>query len=352
MRMNNPPSRTYRRHKRKIACRYCNARHIKCKLPDRDQVANEVRSGRQCQACLDANEECDLDREADSPTQREHLPRKKAQLNQLSPQIPPARSTHQISLQRAAADDSRSLWVRGTPGLEDSEMLLVRFVDVDEGDVADGSKEGDHKVMYFGNDSIWSYSLQKARRTKSLNSASPASVDGQSAQNNVHHPVSGAMDSTTDARVNLFTDNEASATLRKSGAFNLPPIETQRELLDAYFRWHYPLQPILDKDDFIRDFETGRVSILLLQALFSVAITCCDESVVQKHWLDRRSAQAAFYRHARALYDADHEQSRVTVVQALFFVCHWWGSPTDIKDFSHWLSASIHLAQGMGMHRS
>lgn len=293
----------------------------------------EIPSGRQCQACLDANQDCDLDKKADTPSKRGCPSKKNRHLDLFSHQVPPAASDRQIAPQ-------------STPVPEGSEMLLVRLVDTDQRDVVGASNEGDNKVMYFGNDSIWSYSLQKARRTRTINPLSPLLGDSQPVETNVHHPI------PRTTQIDLYANNQAAAALRESGAFALPPIETQRELVDAYFRWHYPLQPILDKDDFMRDFETGQVSILLLQALLSVATTCCDESVVRKHWSDRRSAQALFYRRARALYDADHEQDRVTIVQALFFMCHWWGSPTDVKDFSHWLSTSIHMAQVMGMHRS
>jgi hypothetical protein len=322
-------------------------------MPDLDQAVNRHRSGRQCQACLDANEDCDLDKEAENPPTKEGRPTKKrSHLDAFSQQLPSAELERSITLQTAAVDGSQSMLVRSTTAAEGSEMLLVRLIDTEEGDVTAGSKEGANKVIYFGNDSIWSYSLEKARRTKTINSVSPMSADGHSVESNIHHPLPGAADPSTDIQVDLYANNEVATTLQKSDAFFLPPVETQRELLDAYIEWHYPLQPIIDKDDFIRDFESGQVSMLLLQALLSVATTCCEESVIQKHWSDRRAAQAAFYRRARALYDADHEQNRVTIVQALFFMCHWWGSPTEVKDFSHWLSTSIHIAQVMGMHRS
>lgn len=254
---------------------------------------------------------------------------------------------------KAHMDDSQTLWLTNNPAPEGSEMLLVRLTDTDDTDVAQSTGRGENRVMYFGNDSIWSYSLQKARRTKAIHSVSPQSVGQSSIESTVHFSVPDVtlrQDEETDVEFNAKA--ETMASLRRQGAFSLPPIDVQKELLDAYFRWLYPLQPILDEQQFKRDFETGQVSMLLLQALLSVATTCCDDSLIRQHWSDRRTAQSMFHCRARGLYDADQEQDGITIVQSLFFMCFWWGSPTDVKDFSHWLSTSIHMAQKMGMHRS
>ncbi len=56
--------------------------------------------------------------------------------------------------------------------------------------------------------------------------------------------------------------------LRTVGAFSLPPSNVQILLLQAYFRWLHPSQHILDKDDFWKDYEAGRASLLLLHGKF------------------------------------------------------------------------------------
>lgn len=254
-----------------------------------------------------------------------------------------------------ARNATSSLWLTNNPVQEGSEMLLVRLLDIRENEDEGTSPKGANKVMYFGNDSIWSYSLQKARRKGSVHSASPQSIREQSDDCNIHYTIPetlGIQPRDLTEADDLIMKQEQLKLLQARGAFTLPPFEVQKELLESYFKWLYPLQPILDKQQFLSDFQAGKASALLLQSLLSVATTCCDESTIQKHWKTRRSAQKLFHKRARALYDADYEQNRVTIVQALFLMTFWWGNPTDVKDFSHWLSTSIHTAQMMGMHRS
>ncbi|KAJ9646245.1 hypothetical protein H2204_000908 [Knufia peltigerae] len=251
---------------------------------------------------------------------------------------------------------------KSTPAQEEgSEMILVRLTDTtqqDKNETGQTTKTTTDRVLYFGDESIWSDSLRRARSSKSrypenrqLLSTTRLVVDS----NNIHYSVPPTVrDQPHDIPQDddLDVQLEEINLLQRKGAFSLPPPDIQRKLLDAYFTWLYPLQPILDKERFLDDFDRGQAPIILLQALLFAGTTCCDESIIVQFWPSRRAAQSTLYRRVRALYDADHEQDRVTIVQVLFLMCFWWGSPMDKKDFSHWLAASIHLAQVTGMHRS
>lgn len=230
-------------------------------------------------------------------------------------------------------------------------MLLVQLMNSEEHEDIPQSRKVANKVMYFGNDSIWAWTIQKARGGDGQQSASPISVGTKSA--NVHYPVPTTLDDRPhDLPEEGDLKQEEMDLLRKKGAFSLPPLFVQKALLDAYFRWIFPLQQILDRKKFLDDFEAGRASIVLLQALFFVSTTCCDEDIIKANWGSRRSAQLTLYQRVKALYDADCEQNRVTVIQVLFLMTFWWGSPTEEKDCSHWLAAAVRLAQANGMHRS
>jgi hypothetical protein len=243
---------------------------------------------------------------------------------------------------------------------EGSEMLLVRLADTEELEgyqkITNGPDtipdKGPDRVVYFGG--IWSWAIRKARRNMPLQAISPRSISTRSPTSNVHYEIPDTVGRQPhDVPGNDFGWKEEEMNLlRKKGAFSLPPLHVQRELLDAYFRWVFPMQQLLDRARFLRDFEAGRASILLLQALFFVGTTCCDEDIIREHWGTRRSAQVTLYRRVKALYDADYEQNQITVIQVLFSMTSWWGSPTDEKDFSHWLAAAVRLAQVNGMHRS
>ncbi|GAM38810.1 hypothetical protein TCE0_033r09851 [Talaromyces pinophilus] len=369
--MNRSTRRAYRRHKRKLACRYCSARHIKCRTPEpssTDPTGNN--SYQRCQACLLANEACEPGKSANvsssiklrAPNGLQTLPADRRESTTPSPfqgqdqpvtaDLPdaffslqtPAKSPQMQSPSQGSAEEQPK---------EGSEMLLVQLMNSEEQENIPHSNNVANKVMYFGNDSIWAWTIQKARDGNAQQTASPASVSTKSAACNVHYPVPTTLDDRPhDLPEEADLKQAEMDLLRKKGAFSLPPLFVQKALLDAYFRWIFPMQQILDRKQFLDDFEAGRASIVLLQALFFVATTCCDEDIIKANWGSRRSAQLTLYQRVKALYDADCEQNRVTVIQVLFLMTFWWGSPTEEKDCSHWLAAAVRLAQANGMHRS
>ncbi|KAG4262707.1 hypothetical protein FPRO03_10070 [Fusarium proliferatum] len=66
---------------------------------------------------------------------------------------------------------------------------------------------------------------------------------------------------------------------------------------------------------------------------------------------NRYLASFAFYRRAKALYDADYESDGIATVQAAILLSHRWDGPMEQKDTWHWLGVATGLAQSLGMHR-
>ena len=78
-----------------------------------------------------------------------------------------------------------------------------------------------------------------------------------------------------------------------------------------------------------------------------------------------------FYKRAKALYDANYEDDRVTIVQALILMGWYWEGPegknrsrgdivtharsdlaADVtKNVFYWSRVAVIVAQGSGMHR-
>ena len=237
---------------------------------------------------------------------------------------------------------------------EDSEMLLVRLMDAPEQEDKETVENVAKKVIYFGNNSVWSYTIREACSTSLRRLSSTHSPSTESTVSSMHYKIPETLDQQLHdvLRDDLDIQDEETRLLRKKGALSLPPLDVQKALLDAYFRWIFPIQQILDREQFFRDRQAGRVSTLLLQCLFFVATTCCDESIIRANWGTRRAAQVILFKRAKALYHADYEQDRVAIIQSLFLMSFWWSSPTDEKDFSHWLGSAIRFAQANGMHRS
>lgn len=64
-------------------------------------------------------------------------------------------------------------------------------------------------------------------------------------------------------------------------------------------------------------------------------------------------AALTFYKRAKALYDANYEDDRVTIVQSLILMGWYWEGPEDVtKNVFYWTRVATIVAQGSGMHRS
>ena len=161
--------------------------------------------------------------------------------------------------------------------------------------------------------------------------------------------------SRSATRSSILSD-ETLDILHRQRAFELPPSDVIKDLYRAYFDYAYPHNPILSRVEFARAYSDPQIrppSYLLLQSVLFAAVGHCDISVIKRAGYNSRyQARAELFKRAKALYDADHETNKVTLVQSLFLMSAWWSSPTDQKDTWHWLGAAIGLAVTMGMHRS
>jgi hypothetical protein len=131
--------------------------------------------------------------------------------------------------------------------------------------------------------------------------------------------------------------------LHRQGAFLLPPRSLQDELVAAFFKFVAPMLPIFNKHQFMRRYRDSShpPSLLLLQSVFLVGLKVSTSS--QLHGGGRSNAVAmAFYKRAKALYDADYESDRVAVVQSLILIGWYWaGSEDDSGKYYNHVSEGI-----------
>ena len=169
----------------------------------------------------------------------------------------------------------------------------------------------------------------------------------------VHYPlpenVRGAK-----ARVNEL-DNMEIEILHQRGAFLLPPRALCDELVDAFFKWVAPVVPIINRSRFMRQYRDAKnpPSLLLLQAILLAGSRVCTNPQLMDASGSTTPAAMTFYKRAKALYDANYEDDRVTIVQALILMGWYWEGPEDVtKNVFYWSRVAIVVAQGSGMHRS
>ncbi|KAF2433568.1 hypothetical protein EJ08DRAFT_658091 [Tothia fuscella] len=144
----------------------------------------------------------------------------------------------------------------------------------------------------------------------------------------VHYPLPDNVRGAK-ARVNDL-DNMEIEILHQRGAFLLPPRALCDELVDAYFKWVAPVVPVISR--------RSRV---------------CTNPQLMDSSGSTTPAAMTFYKRAKALFDANYEDDRVTIVQALILMGWYWEGPEDVtKNVFYWSRVAIVVAQGSGMHRS
>jgi len=198
--------------------------------------------------------------------------------------------------------------------------------------------------------------IKEAGRVAYLGESSNLSLlvhDRYGSTDTVHYPlpenVRGAK-----ARVNEL-DNMEIEILHQRGAFLLPPRALCDELVDAFFKWVAPVVPVINKSRFMRQYRDPKnpPSLLLLQAVLLAGSRVCTNPQLMDSSGSTTPAAMTFYKRAKALYDANYEDDRVTIVQSLILMGWYWEGPEDVtKNVFYWSRVAIVVAQGSGMHRS
>lgn len=117
--------------------------------------------------------------------------------------------------------------------------------------------------------------------------------------------------------------------LHRRGAFLLPPRALCDELVAAYFKWVAPIVPIINRSRFMRRYRDPKnpPSLLLLQSILLAGSRVCDNPQLKDPSGSTTPAAMTFYKRAKALYDANYEDDRVTIVQSLVLMGWYWEGP-------------------------
>lgn len=177
--------------------------------------------------------------------------------------------------------------------------------------------------------------------------------DRQGSSDVVHYPLP---ENVRGSRARLTElDNIEIEILHQRGAFLLPPRNLCDELIDSYFKWVHPIVPVINRTRFMRQYRDPKnpPSLLLLQAVLLAGSRVCSNPQLMDASGSTTPAALTFYKRAKALYDANYEDDRVTIVQSLLLMGWYWEGPEDVtKNVFYWSRVATIVAQGSGMHRS
>jgi hypothetical protein len=228
---------------------------------------------------------------------------------------------------------------------EGSENLYARLSELPPSP-QEGKLRG-FQTIYLGESWLLSYVVHKVinREIGDDSSTSPASLQVPLPSTIGDKPGNLGLDSRLDP--------QEIEILNIRGAFKLPDQNVSDKLIQTFFESVYPAFPIFNKEEFAQSYESGQQSLLVLNAIYAIASTLCDDGIIAASGFeDRTTAQKEFLKRSKALHSADFETDKVALVQALFLISFLWNGSTDEKDMFYWLSIAIGNAQAKGMHRS
>ncbi|RDW84036.1 fungal specific transcription factor domain-containing protein [Aspergillus mulundensis] len=115
----------------------------------------------------------------------------------------------------------------------------------------------------------------------------------------------------------------------------------------------YPLYPVVNRQEFILQYEKGELPLILTYAVCFIAVTFAPQSILSLIGFQYRpEARSFFYKKAKALFDMGHEKNKITVVQSTFFLSFYGGGPNTYWNFYSWVSTAVTIAEAIGIHRS
>ena len=140
-----------------------------------------------------------------------------------------------------------------------------------------------------------------------------------------------------------------------------PPIRTDvadkklagsEELLKLYFECVYPYTPILNRVEFLLEYERGTFSPFLMQCVLANSLPYASDRLLREAgFSDRRSAQKIVFDRARLLYDFETEYGQLRLLQGSLILSSLQFAFALDKDFRFWMSNAVRLATQMGLHR-
>jgi Fungal specific transcription factor domain len=141
------------------------------------------------------------------------------------------------------------------------------------------------------------------------------------------------------------------AHLNAMHAFEFPKEPDKTILINIFFDYIYPVLPLVNREQFYKDYKKGDFSIPLVQAIILAA---CRHGQAVRHigGTYARNFSAATYRKVKALLYAGIEKNPLTLVQIYALMSLHSEGPDGFSEGGVNLSNAFHHAHSLGIHLS
>jgi len=182
-------------------------------------------------------------------------------------------------------------------------------------------------------------------------------LNGRNGRPRLHHPgppcpVSEELTLPRDTHPGHMLPEEI-IFLEAKKAFESPVTKTLDALVETFLTRVFCLYPIVNRDEFIKDYKAKRIPWILLHALCFISATFCPLKILhQAGYENRRQARWIFYTKAKALFDVGYESNKIVILQVSILMSFWGGGPNNYWNFYSWIGTGVTIAEALGCHRS
>ncbi|KXH64204.1 hypothetical protein CSAL01_03867 [Colletotrichum salicis] len=308
----------------RVACKACRSRRVKCDAGD----------AHPCWQCRTRQIPCELveSRRGKYIRKKRNLQQKQSQAQ--SPQVQPARTDQDSAEQETEAPTEVFI--------EDGSFTNSPVTSdgiSNDGQLQPSQARKNQRQHPCSVDLSLSYIVEVVHRPK----------DGSTEPVKVHYPIPACI---ADQSAYNYVP-KVIETISLQEALTMPAPHIADQLIRPFFEIMHPAYPVFDRESFSRQYRQGQASPLVLQAIFLLGFTVCDDSLIEEAgFSDRATARRTHYLRAKALYDAEYESDHMNLVAVMLLLGFWWAGPEDQKDNCYWVNCAATMAQSLGMHRS
>ncbi|KAB8220870.1 fungal-specific transcription factor domain-containing protein [Aspergillus novoparasiticus] len=329
----------------KVACKSCNLRRVKCDRTEERPCSYCQLAGQECQPIVSRRGKYKRNHDKNTGTRPALRRSSRKQQNERNPTsaVPGESASDTIIVDPS----SPSFGVRNTT----AEARPCEPSDSHQS--APSPRQGyqysptssDSKVVYYGDSFNLDYMLHE------MGDPLGASRNGRTWEDALEHLYFSQLGQTTKTQIEEHSRNQR-LLLRDIGALKTFEKNVSDDLIRIFFEMCYPQCPIFDRADFQLRYEAGRVSPLVLQAVYFVAVNHCSAELYKRAgFANRYLATFTCYQRAKTLYDTNFESDAIATLQAVYLLSFWWGSPMEQKDMWHWTGVACNRAQSLGLHQ-
>ncbi|KAK9454266.1 fungal-specific transcription factor domain-containing protein [Dipodascopsis uninucleata] len=345
---------SYRRARASRACEICHSRKVRCDVTNRMPCTNCVAFGCECKI---------------PDTRRRKGPKdnvKRKNFYSVTPtDTPPGSERHESgepdgSPQDSVDDDEQE--VDEQPNKPNKVRKVETYAETLQS--ADGPRSDYTTKEAYRSAEAWlniisnteDSFVKRSGRVAYLGSSSNLSLLVQSKAGDsevCHYPLPEEL-RVGSARLNDI-DPEEIEILHRRGAFLLPPRDICDDLVESFFEKIHPIVPMINRTQFMNRYNDPKnpPSILLLQSILLAGTRVCRNPALFDSSGSTNLASLTLYKRAKALFEANYEDDRISIVQSLILLGWWWEGPEDVtKNVFYWTRVAVSVAQGFGLHRS